>query len=101
MADRRNRLRRVIMAAAAALTTAAVVQQLRRPRSERTWHGKILGIPYDFRRPTLSRLRKEWWDPSGPIFTPHSFGIGWSVNVGRLLHGMRKPPEQPSLEREP
>jgi hypothetical protein len=83
--------RRAIMTAAGALTVAAVVQQLRRPRSERTWQGQIIGVPYDFRKPTIARLREQWWNPDGPLFTPHSFGVGWSVNGYRLVHRGRKP----------
>jgi hypothetical protein len=74
--------RRAIMTAAGALTVAAVVQQLRRPRSERTWQGQIIGVPYDFRKPTIARLREQWWNPDG---------VGWSVNGYRLVHRGRKP----------
>lgn len=78
--------------AALALLAGALGQQLRRPPSLRSWQGKILGIPYDFRPPTLARLRAKWWNPDDPsLFTPHSFGVGWSLNLYRLAH-----PEQPA-----
>jgi len=49
--------------------------------------GRIAGIPYDFRRPTLSKLRSRWWNPSdGRVFTPKTFGIGWDINLYRLAH---------------
>ena len=39
-------------------------------------------VPYDFRLPTLERLRAAYWDPSSDvIFTDHVFGVGWAVNV--------------------
>src|SRR5437667_5981509 len=44
------------------LVSAAVVEQLRRPTDERTWHGKILGFPYDFRPPTPEKLRHSLWN---------------------------------------
>lgn len=87
-----RKIRSAVLAVTAAVGAMAVVQQLRRPRAERTWHGRVLGIPYDFRRPTLQRLRDEWWNPSAPLFTPHSFGIGWSVNLYRLSHCNRSLP---------
>ena len=61
----------------------AIYQELRKPDAERTWHGKVAGVvPYDFRLPTLERLRAAYWDPSSDvIFTDHVFGVGWAVNV--------------------
>jgi hypothetical protein len=82
----RRTFRRIIFMLVVALVAAAIVDQLRRPASERTWNGAILGIPYDFRLPTEERLREKWWNPSGPLFTPHTFGVGWSINLYRLLH---------------
>jgi uncharacterized membrane protein len=70
---------------AIALAVAAVVRELRLPADERTWHGRILYVPYDFRIPTLDRLRERLWAPDQPILVPHFFGVGWSVNVGRLV----------------
>jgi len=65
---------------------AAVVEQLGRAPTQRTWHGQVAGVPYDFRRPTLARLRRAWWDPRNPhLVTPRGdFGLGWSINVYRL-----------------
>jgi Family of unknown function (DUF5808) len=70
----------------AALVAAAVAQELRKPSSERTWHGRVAGyVPYDFRPPTLERFREAWWDPDNPqIFTDRVFGVGWAINLGRL-----------------
>lgn len=71
---------------AGALVAAAVVQELRKPSSERTWHGRLAGfIPYDFRPPTVERVKDAWWNPDEPrIFTDRVFGVGWSVNLGRV-----------------
>jgi hypothetical protein len=30
--------------------------------------GKFLGIPFDWRRPTLARVKQRWWNPSDPRF---------------------------------
>jgi hypothetical protein len=76
----------------AALVAAAVAQELRKPSSERTWHGRLAGlIPYDFRPPTVQRLKDSWWSPDNPrIFTDRVFGVGWSVNLGRVAKMMRE-----------
>jgi uncharacterized protein DUF5808 len=73
--------------AAALLGGAAVVQELRRPAADRTWHGTIIGVPYDFRPPTLSRFKERIWNPGDKrLFTPHAFGVGWTINLYRLTH---------------
>jgi uncharacterized membrane protein len=72
---------------ATALAVAAVVKELRLPADERTWHGRILYVPYDFRLPTLARVRERLWAPEDKrLIVPQVFGVGWSVNVGRLVN---------------
>jgi hypothetical protein len=41
-------------------------------------------IPYDFRFPTLEKLQATFWDPDGPAIVGTAFGVGWTVNFGRL-----------------
>jgi hypothetical protein len=54
--------------------------------------GKFLGVPYDWRRPTLARLKQRWWNPSEPrLFTPRMLGWGWAINVARLFGRKPKP----------
>ena len=65
----------------------AIVQQLQRPPEERTWYGKIAGIPYDFRLPTVERIRETFWNKNtSKIFLPQVFGIGWSINLYPIIH---------------
>ena len=58
-------------------------------------HGELFGIiPYDFRVPDIERAKRRSWDPqSARILTPATFGVGWSVNLGRLarLAGISHP----------
>ena len=70
------------------LVALAVRDQLRLPPEERTWHGQIGGvIPYDFRRPTLERMRAAFWNKeTSQILVPQPFGVGWTVNLYPLLH---------------
>jgi hypothetical protein len=79
----------------AALAAVAVREQLQRDPAERTWHGKVLGVPYDFRKPTPERLRASFWnEESSQLFVPHAFGMGWSVNFYPIFHPQPKQPDQ-------
>ena len=73
------------------LTLAAVLQELEKPREERKWHGKIAGfVPYDFRLPTLERLKESYWNSyEHRVFTPRVFGVGWGINLHALLENLR------------
>jgi Family of unknown function (DUF5808) len=82
-----TRARRLARAIGIALLAAAVVTELRKPSGERTWHGRVAGfVPYDLRPPTVARIRAAWWSPDDPrILTDRVFGVGWAVNLGRLV----------------
>ena len=81
---------RVVQAAALAVTLAAICQELEKPKAEREWHGKVAGIPYDFRLPTIERLKTTYWNPSNNrLLTPEAFGIGWAINLYTLLERLR------------
>ena len=48
--------------------------------------GTFLGVPYDWRRPTVARVKSRWWNPKDRrLFTPKSFGWGYDINLARLL----------------
>ena len=70
---------------ATVFTVAAVVHAYRTRQS----HGTYYSVPFDFRFPTVGRIRKRLWNPRDHrIFTPSVFGVGWSVNfheAGRRL----------------
>ncbi len=76
-------LLKLIRLAVWATVAAAIYQELRKPPALRTWHGKVGGVvPYDFRVPTLERLRQAYWDPhSDVVFSEHAWGVGWAVNI--------------------
>lgn len=88
----RRALRRWGRLAGLGLVGAAVAAEQRKPPEEREWHGRVGGIvPYDFRRPTLDRLRSAVWDPDSPhLLSPQVFGVGWTLNVGRLVRLVRE-----------
>lgn len=76
---------RLIGTAGVGLTVLAILDQLGRRAEDRDWHGRVLGIPYDFRMPTAERLQARLWNPDDErIMVPHVFGIGWAVNLYQL-----------------
>jgi hypothetical protein len=78
------------------LLAAAVAQELRRPAEDRTWQGKVGGVvPYDFRRPTAARVRERLWNPEGSLVVAQPFGMGWTLNVGKLLGSLRRRQDTP------
>jgi len=82
----------LVRLATIALAVAAVVKELRLPAEERTWHGVVAGfVPYDYRVPTLARFKERLWAPeSEHVFNPQVFGVGWTVNVGRVVELARR-----------
>jgi len=42
--------------------------------------GRFLGIPYDWRWPTLRRIKGRLFNPGGAMFSPKVFGWGWTLN---------------------
>lgn len=53
--------------------------------------GRWLGIPYDWRLPTVERIKARVWNRGGTMFSPKVFGWGWTLNIAhpgaRLLLG--------------
>lgn len=86
----RKWLTTMLQLTAVALATAAILQELEKPAEERKWHGKVAGfIPYDFRLPTLERVRETYWNPyERRVFTPEVFGVGWAINFYALLENL-------------
>lgn len=80
-----HRLNAVFRVVGLVLLAAALFDQLRRPADQRNWQGEVFVVPYDFRLPSVERFKMRWWNPADPrIFTPHVFGVGWSINLYQL-----------------
>lgn len=74
----------------AALAIAAVIKELRLPKEERTWHGSVAGfVPYDFRIPTVEKIKHTFWNPDGSIIVGRAFGVGWTINLGAVVAKVR------------
>ena len=69
------------------LGVAAVVKEMRLPPDARRWHGTVAGfVPYELRRPTLARVRDRVWNPASKhLLVPQVFGVGWTLNIGRVF----------------
>jgi len=78
-------VRRLVRFAVFGLIVAAVATELAKPAEDRTWEGRVVGVvPYDFRPPTLQRIRDAYWNPySDRLFSDRVFGVGWAVNLHR------------------
>jgi hypothetical protein len=63
--------------------------------------GTFLGIPYEWRRPTVARFKHRLWNKEDDrIVVPRWYGWGYDFNfhaIGRRLSGKRAgPPTPPS-----
>ena len=84
-------LQKVIRLITLALAVAAVVKELRNPPEERQWNGVLGFVPYDFRVPTFARVKERMWDPENAhLINPRVFGVGWTLNIGRLVELVRQ-----------
>ena len=43
--------------------------------------GEVLGIPYNFERPSLGRLLSSYWQPGKGMLVEKPFGIGYTLNM--------------------
>lgn len=52
--------------------------------------GRFGGLPYDWRKPSAARVKARLWNPGDKrLFTPKSFGWGFTVNLYWLRHPVR------------
>lgn len=74
-----------------AAVAAALATELRKPERERSWSGRLGGVlPYDFRRPSVGRFRDAMWSPDDPhVLKAQAWGVGWTVNLGRVARLLR------------
>lgn len=69
------------------LAAAAIGQELAKPPEERTWKGRVAGVPYSFRLSEWADAANEYWNPdSDQILSPLVIGLGWGVNFAALVH---------------
>lgn len=49
--------------------------------SKKPESGQILGVPYNFKRPSLGRMVKSYWQPGEGMLVEKPFGIGFTLNL--------------------
>ena len=60
------------------------------PKDQKT--GTFLGVPYDWRPPTVARYKERMWNPDeSRLIVPRAWGWGYDINFARLLGRKRKP----------
>lgn len=93
---KRSLLQNLATTVAVGFAGVAILKDIRESTGHRFLHGEMVGfVPYDFRKPSVQRIRQRLWDPSGPLLTPQVFGVGWTVNLGAVVaRASRRPPEQ-------
>jgi len=93
---------RMLQATAITVTMAAVCQELEKPKEERKWYGQVVGfIPYDFRLPTIERLKESYWNQyESRVFSPEVSGVGWAINFHALLEKIKLIKESDGSEED-
>jgi len=43
--------------------------------------GQILGIPYNFERPSIGRMLAAYWQPGKGMLVKKPFGVGYTLNL--------------------
>ena len=77
----------IVMIGIGTLMGLAIREQLQLPPAERTWQGSLFNIPYDFRWPTIERLRAAFWNrETAQVLVPQAFGMGWTINFYPLIN---------------
>lgn len=81
-----GKLNWLVTGAVAGLAAAAIGQELEKEPEQRTWRGKVAGVPYNFRLADWPTIAREYWNPeSDELFVPHVIGLGWGVNLAAVL----------------
>jgi hypothetical protein len=84
------------------LVAAAVGQELAKDPEQRTWRGKVAGIPYNFQPASFRSIASEYWNPdSDHILTPHVIGMGWGINFAAAIKWLQSGSESTSSEERP
>ncbi|WP_265108650.1 DUF5808 domain-containing protein [Halosolutus halophilus] len=43
--------------------------------------GEILGVPYNFERPSIGRMLSSYWRPGEGMLVEKPFGVGYTLNL--------------------
>ena len=43
--------------------------------------GEILGVPYNFERPSIGRMISSYWQPGEGMLVEKHYGVGYTLNL--------------------
>lgn len=49
--------------------------------AEKPTSGEILGVPYNFDRPSMGRMLSSYWQPGEGMLVEKPFGVGYTLNM--------------------
>lgn len=85
-----GKLRWFLTGVVTGLSAAAIGQELQKDPEQRTWKGKVAGVPYNFRLNEWPDIATEYWNPKNEeILVPHTLGLGWGVNFAAVAQRAR------------
>lgn len=63
-------------------TTTLISRRNEQPdMSDKPSSGELFGIPYNFERPSISRLLSAYWQPGKGMLVEKPFGVGYTLNL--------------------
>jgi hypothetical protein len=49
--------------------------------AEKPTRGELFGVPYNFDRPSISRMFSSYWQPGEGMLVEKPFGVGYTLNL--------------------
>ncbi|WP_232702977.1 DUF5808 domain-containing protein [Halobacterium wangiae] len=49
--------------------------------AEKSTRGELFGVPYNFERPSISRMLSSYWQPGEGMLVEKPFGVGYTLNL--------------------
>jgi hypothetical protein len=50
-------------------------------KSSKPQSGELFGVPYNFDRPSVSRMLSSYWQPGDGMLVEKPFGVGYTLNL--------------------
>ncbi|MFC4542884.1 DUF5808 domain-containing protein [Halosolutus amylolyticus] len=49
--------------------------------ADKSTSGEVLGVPYNFERPSIGRMLSSYWRPGEGMLVEKPFGVGYTLNL--------------------
>ncbi len=56
-------------------------EAVRSPMADKSTSGEVLGVPYNFERPSIGRMLSSYWRPGEGMLVEKPFGVGYTLNL--------------------